>query len=105
LRFYVAGDDQRIVNVPLAHVLNQRVHVAGFAAVPEREFIFRGSQAERTNHHRRERVREFALEHGAFTGDYAVVLVDLAEQHRRKSVGKMNLARALEIAARAVEVE
>src|SRR4029077_791261 len=56
------------------------------------------------NHHGGERVSEFALEHRAFASNYAVVAADFAEQEWRIHIGKIDLARALEIALAAVEI-
>src|SRR4029077_13058603 len=63
-----------------------------------------GSQAERADHHRGQGVCEFAFEHRAFTSDDAMIVAPFAEQERWKNIGQVDLARAREIAAAAIEV-
>src|ERR1700730_4687980 len=104
LRLGIARDHQRFVNVSFAHVLNQGIHVASFAAIGERKFVFRGGQAQRADQHGRERIRELALEHRAFARNHAVTLLDFTEQERRENVRQIDLPRALEIAGGAAEV-
>src|SRR5690242_11708973 len=103
LRLLVARDHQRVVHVASAHFLEEAIHVARFASVPKGKFVFRRSQAERANHHRRQRVGELALEHRALARDNSVILPHLSGQEGRKDIGEINLSRALEVAAGAVE--
>src|SRR5260370_604868 len=83
-RFHVASDDHRVLDVTLAHGLNDPVHVTCLAAVSKRNLVFSRSQSQRTNHHGGEGVSKLALEHRAFAGNDAVILPHLAT--RRKSV-------------------
>src|SRR5258708_10529940 len=102
-RFNVSCDDRRILDVALAHGSNDPVHVARLAAVSKRNLVFYRSQPQRSNHHRRQRVGKLALEHRAFASDDAMTLPRLAKEKRRIDVGKMNLARALEVVFGALE--
>ena len=99
LRFLVARDDQRLAAIARAHLREHRVHVAGFGAIADGKFVFRRGDSQRADHHRGQRVREFALEHRAFAGDHAVVLAHFAIQKRRKNVRQVDLLRVAEIAA------
>ena len=91
------------MDVAFARGLDDSVHVARFPAVRERKFIFRGSQPERADHHRRERVGEFALEHRAFARNNAVIPAHVAKEERRVHIGKINLPGTFEVALGAVE--
>src|SRR5216684_1414510 len=71
------------MDVPSAHGLNEPIHVARLAPVGK---------------------RKLALEHRSFASDDAVILPHLAKQKRRVNVGKVNLARAFEVAFGALEV-
>ena len=78
---------------------------AGFGAVGDAQFVLRGRDAERADHHGGERVGEFAFEHRAFARDHAVVLAALREcKKRRKDVRQMHLPRVAEISAREIEI-
>ena len=103
-RFHVARDDQRIVDVALAHRLNEPVHVPRFATVGEGKLVFSGSQTERTNHHGGKGIGKFAFKHRAFASDYSVIGADFVEEERRKYIGEMNLTRAFEVAFGALEI-
>ena len=63
--------------VALAHLLQQRIHRARFGAVRHAQFVLRRRDAQRADHHRGERVGEFALEHRTFAGHHAIVLAAL----------------------------
>ncbi len=76
----------------------------GLGAERNAQFILRGCDAERADHHRGERIGELALEHRAFARHHAVVLAHLGMQKRRKHVGQMNLLRVAEVAARQIEI-
>ncbi len=102
-RFHVASDDHRVLDVTLAHGLNEPVHVTCLAAVGNRNLVFRRCQPQRTDHHGRQRIGELALEHRAFACDDAVTLPHLAKEKRRVNVGKVNLARPFEVAFGALE--
>ncbi len=78
--------------------------MAGFAAVAHGQFIFRGGQAQRADHHGSQGVGEFAFEHRAFAGDDAVIGAHFAVEKRRKHVRQVHLPRAREISARQVEI-
>ena len=104
LRLRISRDDQRIPDVTPAHPLDEAVHVAGLGAIADRELVLRRRQAQRADHHGRQRVGEFALEHRAFARNHAVVLPHFAEKERRINVGQMHLLRPLEVTACAVEV-
>ena len=79
LRFQAARNHHRVFRVPRAHALNQVIHVPRVAAIGHRQFIFRRGQSQRANHHGGQRIREFALEHRAFTGNHAVVGMHFAK--------------------------
>ena len=78
LRFSIPCDDQRIAAVSLAHFLQERIHCAGFSAICNAELVLRGCDAERADHHRRERIGKFALEHRPFARHHAIVLSHFA---------------------------
>ena len=64
----------------------------------------RRGNAERADHHGGEGVGEFALEHGAFAGDDAVILADDSMQERREHIRQMNLLRVAEISPGEIEI-
>ncbi len=103
-RLLVTRDDQRILAIAAAHLGQQRIHVAGFCAVADGEFVLRRGDAERANHHRGQGIGEFALEHGAFASHHAVVPGHFVRQERRKDIGQMNLRGAFEVAFGAIEI-
>src|SRR5712664_54891 len=92
------------MDVALAHFLNESVHMARLTTVGKRKLVFSRGQTQRTDHHRRQGVGKLALEHRAFASDDSVVLPHLAKKKRRVNVGKVNLARAFEVAFGTLEV-
>src|SRR5690349_13410224 len=104
LRFCATGNDQRVLDVALAHVFDERVHVPGFAAVADRQLVLRRCDAERANHHGGECIGELALEHGTFAGNYPVICTNFAKQERRENVRQVNLPRALKITPGEVKI-
>src|SRR6266849_8378221 len=92
------------MDVPSAHGLNEPIHVARLAPVGKRKLVLGRGQSQRTDHHRCQGVGKLALEHRSFASDDAVILPHLAKQKRRVNVGKVNLARAFEVAFGALEV-
>src|SRR3977135_3865756 len=91
------------MDVPRTHRLNEAVHMTRFSAVGERELILRRGEPQRADHHRRQGVGKLAFKHRAFTSNDAVILPHFAKEKRRINVGKVNLARALEVAFGALE--
>src|SRR5438270_13238776 len=68
-----------------------------FDAIADRKLVFRGSQPQRADHHRRQSVGELALEHRTFARNHAVISAHLAKQDRWVDIGQMYLPRAFEI--------
>ena len=104
LRFLVARDHQRVAAVALAHLLQQRIHRARFAAVRHAQFVMCRRDAQRAHDHRGERIGEFALEHRTFAGHHAIVFRHFGMKERRENIREMHLLRVAEISAREFEI-
>jgi hypothetical protein len=78
LRFEAPRNHQRLIRIPRAHPLDQVIHVPRIASVGHGQFVFRGGQPERTDHHGRQRIRKFAFEHRAFASYHAVICMHFA---------------------------
>ena len=104
LRLGVACDYQRLGNITRAHVSNHRIHVPSLASIAHRQFIFRRSQTQRSDHHGGQRVGEFTFEHGAFAGDHTVTFSNFAVKHRREHIRQVHLLRAFEISLGAPKI-
>src|SRR6266496_2580252 len=96
--FLISRNDQRVLAETGAHFSYRRVHLSGFAAIADRQFVLRRRKSQRTDHHRGERVGKLALEHRALTSYHAVMLRDFTGKKWRENVRQVHLARVFEVA-------
>src|SRR5262249_22630245 len=78
--------------------------MTGFGTVADGNLVFRGSEAERANHHNGQGVGELALKHRALARDDAMVLARFAIKEWRGKIPQKKLFWSFEIASRAVKV-
>src|SRR5579885_600202 len=74
--------------------------MARLGTVSDRKLVLHRRNPKGADHHRRERIRELALEHRAFARHHPMMLRDFVEQERREDVRKVNLSGAFEVSFR-----
>ncbi len=76
----------------------------GFGAIAHGQFILRRGDAERSDHHRGQRIGELTFEHRSFARHHSVMFRHFIRQKGRKNIRQVNLLCALEVSARELEV-
>ena len=79
--------------------------MAGFSTVADGKFVLRRRNTERADHHRSQRICEFALEHGALASHNPMMFRNFIGQKGREDIGQANLRCIFEITFRPLKVE